>query len=131
MRYLDPGGYHHCDGCAAGVEQNFDNAAFSLGASRLYTLFHITLPLIGPAVMAAFLFALLMSLDELLIPLFLSSIRVQTLSVKVWQGIQYELGPAIAAVSSLLIGATLVFFGLIGVAQRRATWAVTAKRNNG
>jgi putative spermidine/putrescine transport system permease protein len=106
-----------------GVDENLDNAAFSLGASRLYTLWHVTLPLIGPAMMAAFLFALLMSLDELLIPLFLSGIKVQTLSVKIWQGIQYELSPAIAAVSSLLIGATLVFFGLVGVARRRATWA--------
>jgi putative spermidine/putrescine transport system permease protein len=114
-----------------GVDENLDHAAHGLGASSLYTLWHITLPLIGPGVMAAFLFAFLMSLDELLIPLFLSGIKVQTLSVKIWQGIQYELSPAIAAVSSLLIGATLVFFGLAGAARRRAKWVTRTRGDAG
>jgi len=112
-----------------GVDENLDHAAYSLGAGRLYTLRRVTLPLIAPALIAAFLFAFLMSLDELLVPLFLSGIRMQTLSVKIWQGIQYELSPAIAAVSSLLIGATLVFVGLVGLVRRRASWSASAKRD--
>lgn len=102
-----------------GLDENLDRAALSLGASRLYTLWHVTLPLISPGLIAAFLFAFLLSFDELLIPLFLSGITVQTLSVKIWESIQYELSPVIAAVSAILVAATALVFVLSAVARRR------------
>jgi putative spermidine/putrescine transport system permease protein len=102
-----------------GIDENLDDAAYGLGAGRFYTLRRVTLPLVAPGVVAAFLFAFLMSLDELLIPLFLSGITMQTLSVRIWQSIQYELSPAIAAVSSILIALTLTVMALTALVRRR------------
>lgn len=102
-----------------GIDENLERAAVSLGAGRGYTLWHVTLPLISPGLIAAFLFAFLLSFDELLIPLFLSGIMVQTLSVKIWESIQYELSPVIAAVSSILVAATVLVFVLSALARRQ------------
>jgi len=61
-----------------GFDTRLEQAALSLGASRLTALRRITLPLIAPGVLSAALFAFLTSFDELLIPLFLSGVEVQT-----------------------------------------------------
>lgn len=89
-----------------GFDERLEHAALSLGASRWRTLRKVTLPLIGPAVLSAALFAFLTSFDELLIPLFLSGVRSQTITVKMWNSIQYRMDPSIAAVSTFLIGVT-------------------------
>ena len=61
--------------------------------------------------MSAALFAFLTSFDELLIPLFLSGVEVQTLTVRIWNSLVLEVDPTIAAVSSFLIGVTTVVLG--------------------
>ncbi|HTK00110.1 MAG TPA: ABC transporter permease [Bordetella sp.] len=80
-----------------------EQAALSLGASRLTALRRITLPLIAPGIAAAAIFAFLSSFDELLVALFLSSPEQQTLPVRIWNAVQFQLDPTIAAVSALLI----------------------------
>src|SRR5262245_40869307 len=94
-----------------GFDLRLERAALSLGASRLYALRRITLPLIAPGVLSAALFAFLTSFDELLIPLFLSGTEVQTLTVRVWNSLLLEVDPTITAVSSFLIAVTCVVLG--------------------
>src|SRR5206468_1573289 len=94
-----------------GFDVRFEQAALSLGASRLTALRRVTLPLIMPGVLSAALFAFLTSFDELLIPLFLSGVEVQTLTVRVWNSLLLEVDPTIAAVSSFLIGVTAAVLG--------------------
>jgi putative spermidine/putrescine transport system permease protein len=91
-----------------GFDMRLEQAALSLGASRLTALRRITLPLIVPGLLSAALFAFLTSFDELLIPLFLSGVEVQTLTVRIWNSLTLEVDPTIAAVSSFLIGVTTV-----------------------
>src|SRR5215510_12617857 len=67
-----------------GFDLRLELAALSLGASRVTTLRRVTLPLIAPGIVSAALFAFLTSFDELLIPLFLAGVEVQTLTVRVW-----------------------------------------------
>jgi putative spermidine/putrescine transport system permease protein len=95
-----------------GFDIRFEQAALSLGASRLTALRRITLPLIFPGLLSAALFAFLTSFDELLIPLFLSGVEVQTLTVRVWNSLVLEVDPTIAAVSSFLIGVTAAVLGV-------------------
>jgi putative spermidine/putrescine transport system permease protein len=102
-----------------GFDMRFEQAALSLGASRLTALRRVTLPLILPGVLSAALFAFLTSFDELLIPLFLSGIEVQTLTVRVWNSLLLEVDPTIAAVSSFLIGVTTVVLGASALLRRR------------
>src|SRR5207245_2385858 len=94
-----------------GFDIRFEQAALRLGASRLTALRRITLPLIFPGLLSAALFAFLTSFDELLIPLFLSGVEVQTLTVRVWNSLVLEVDPTIAAVSSFLIGVPITVLG--------------------
>ena len=94
-----------------GFDVRLEQAALSLGASRLTAFRRITLPLILPGLLSSALFAFLTSFDELLIPLFLSGVEVQTLTVRIWNSLVLEVDPTIAAVSSFLIGVTAVVLG--------------------
>ena len=94
-----------------GFDVRLEQAALSLGASRLTAFRRITLPLILPGLLSSALFAFLTSFDELLIPLFLSGVEVQTLTVRIWNSLVLEVDPTIAAVSSFLIGVTAAVLG--------------------
>ena len=102
-----------------GFDMRLEQAALSLGASRLTALRRITLPLILPGLLSAALFAFLTSFDELLIPLFLSGVEAQTLTVRIWNSLLLEVDPTIAAVSSFLIGVTAVVLGASALLRGR------------
>ena len=82
-----------------GLDPALDQAAEIHGASPIVTLRRVTLPLIAPGVLAAALFAFLGSFDELLVALFVAGPLHQTLPVRIWNTIQFELDPSVAAVS--------------------------------
>ncbi|KAF7959291.1 ABC transporter permease [Cupriavidus sp. UYMMa02A] len=86
-----------------GFDGRLENAALSLGASRLTAFRRITLPIIAPGLLSACIFAFLSSFDELLIALFLAGTAGQTLPVRIWNAVLFQLDPKIAAVSALLV----------------------------
>ncbi|MGH7266627.1 MAG: ABC transporter permease [Candidatus Rokuibacteriota bacterium] len=106
-----------------GFDLRLEQAALSLGASRLTALRRITLPLVAPGILSAALFAFLTSFDELLIPLFLAGVEAQTLTVRVWNSLLLEVDPTIAAVSSFLIGVTTAVLGASALLRRRGETA--------
>lgn len=101
-----------------GFDVRLELAALSLGANRVVALRRVTLPLIAPGVLSAALFAFLTSFDELLIPLFLSGVEVQTLTVRIWNSLLLEVDPTIAAVSSFLIAVTSTVLGASALLRR-------------
>jgi ABC-type spermidine/putrescine transport system permease subunit II len=106
------------------VDPNLERAALGLGASRVRVFCRIVLPIVSPGVMSAALFAFLASFDELLISLFLAGVRAQTLPVRIWNSLNLQVEPTIAAVSAFLIGVTALILCLDGIlrhqiAQRR------------
>jgi putative spermidine/putrescine transport system permease protein len=102
-----------------GFDLRLELAALSLGASRFTALRRVTLPLIAPGVVSAALFAFLTSFDELLVPLFLAGVEVQTLTVRIWNSLLLEVDPTIAAVSSFLIAMTCAVLGTSALLRRR------------
>jgi ABC-type spermidine/putrescine transport system permease subunit II len=86
-----------------GVDPGLERAASSLGAPPLAVFATITLPLMMPGVITGALFAFITSFDEVVIALFLYGPYTQTLPIRMWSGLRYEIEPTIAAVSSLLI----------------------------
>jgi ABC-type spermidine/putrescine transport system permease subunit II len=102
------------------VDEHFEKAAIGLGASQWQTMRIITLPLASPGLMSAALFAFLTSFDELLISLYLATAQTQTLSVRIWNSLSFEVEPTIAAVSTLLILLTTMILGINALLQRRA-----------
>jgi putative spermidine/putrescine transport system permease protein len=84
------------------VDPNLEAAARVMGASRLRTVFKVTLPLLKPALVTSSLFAFLLSFDEVVISLFVSGRNSQTLPVKMYDNIRWEISPVLAAISTLL-----------------------------
>ena len=90
------------------VELKLEQAARSLGATVSQTLRMVIVPAAMPGVYAGAVFAFVTSWDELVVNLFVTSRNVYTLPRKIWDGIQDNINPAIAAVATLLMLLTLV-----------------------
>lgn len=102
-----------------GVDASFERAALSLGASRWHVFTRIVVPLAAPGLVSATLFAFLVSFDELLIAMFLTNVRDQTLAVRIWNSLHLEVEPTIAAVSAFLIAVTGLFLFADWIIRRR------------
>ncbi|MDX5627749.1 MULTISPECIES: ABC transporter permease [unclassified Brenneria] len=91
-----------------GIDSQLEYSAMSLGAGNFTVFRRITFPLAAPGMVSAALFAFLSSFDELLIAMFMADNETQMLSVQIWNNVQFQLDPTIAAVSALLILITIV-----------------------
>ena len=93
---------------SAGFRQfdwRLDDAAKILGASAFARLRTVVLPLMAGSLASAFLFAFIVSFDDLTIAIFVSGGINTTLPKQMWDDIQLAVTPTLAAVST-----TLVFF---------------------
>lgn len=94
----------------------------SLGASRWYTLRRVTLPLITPGIGAGAFIAFMTSFDNVPVSLFLRDAATDMLPIRMWQDLESRLDVSIAAISSLLVLATLVLMvvmeRLTGISRR-------------
>lgn len=89
------------------LDPNLEAAAHGLGASRWQVFRHITLPLIAPGVLAATLFTLVISLNEVTLTLFLSTRDTETLPRVIWPNLRFAITPLVAAASCVLLALTL------------------------
>ena len=96
---------------SAGLQRlppSLELAGLNLGASRLTCFRRITLPLILPAVLAGAVFAFLASFDETIVSFFISGAEHKTVTRKMFEDIEFNLSPVIAAASTLFIIATVL-----------------------
>ena len=82
-------------------------AGLNLGASRLTCFRRIALPLILPSVLAGAVFAFLASFDETVVSFFISGTEHKTVTRKMFEDIEFNLSPVIAAASTVFIAVTL------------------------
>lgn len=87
------------------MDRSLDEAAMDLGASRPKVFFVITLPLIIPALVAGWLLAFTLSLDDLVIASFVSGPASTTLPMKVFSSVRMGVSPKINALATLWIAA--------------------------
>jgi len=92
----------------SGFDWNLEDASESLGANPLYTFLHITFPIIKPGVTAGALLAFLYSFDEAVVARLLHGITFNTLPVIIMNYMTFDFDPTIAAISSILIVASLI-----------------------
>jgi putative spermidine/putrescine transport system permease protein len=104
----------------SGLDPRLEQAALSLGATPTGTFFQVTLPLIRPGVLAGALFAFITSFDELIVALFISGSGAVTLPRRMWDDLQYQIEPTIAAVSTLTIVLTVMLMGCAHLLRKRA-----------
>lgn len=84
------------------------DASASLGAGGAMTFRRVTLPLIGRGVGAGAFLAFMASFDNVPVSLFLADERTEVLPIHLWQQIETNLDVRTAAVSGVIVIATLV-----------------------
>ena len=94
-------------------DDTLETAARSLGATWWDTFRLVTFPIILPSVMTGVLFAFIISFDESVVSYFISDTRDKTLPRRLFENLEYSVTPVVAAVSSLLIGVSIIV--LVGV----------------
>ncbi|MEM6427737.1 MAG: ABC transporter permease [Deinococcota bacterium] len=82
---------------------DIEQAAISLGASRLTTFFKIVVPNIRDGVLTSFVLAFILSFNNVPVSLFLTGIGTATLPIQMLLYMEYNFDPSIAALSTLLI----------------------------
>lgn len=87
----------------AGIDPRLEEAARGLGARPWRARAAVTLPLALPGVAVAAIFAVILSIGEVVISLMVSTPATQTLSKVIWPNLQYELTPIVAAASGVLL----------------------------
>ena len=92
----------------AGMDPSLEEAARDLGAGPFRAFLDITLPLILPAVMSGSLLAFAMSMDDVVISIFVISPRVSTLPIKVYTQLKTGVTPEINALCTIMLAVTLL-----------------------
>ena len=103
----------------AGIDRAIERSALSLGASPSRTFLSVTLPLAMPGVVSGAVFAFAISLDEVILTLFVAGPDQRTLARQMFSTIRENISPAVAAAALVLIVGTLVFAGLAGILRMR------------
>jgi len=85
-------------------DMSLEEAAYDLGARPFRVLYDITLPLLAPGMMAGWLLAFTLSLDDLIISSFVAGPGSTTLPMLIYSRIRLGLKPDINALATVLIG---------------------------
>ncbi len=92
--------------------QEFDHslveAAYDLGASGLYTFFHVTLPVILPGVIAGALFAFTLSIDDFVITFFVKGAGDTTLPIYIQSTMRHGSPAILNALSVIFLILTFI-----------------------
>ncbi|HEY5793983.1 MAG TPA: ABC transporter permease [Bosea sp. (in: a-proteobacteria)] len=103
------------------LPHDIEAAAATLGATPWRVVRRVTLPLATPGLIACACLSFLLSFDETVISLFISGPRASTLPVEMVRYVEGRTDPLIAALSVVLIIATLIVVvaveRLVGVAR--------------
>jgi putrescine transport system permease protein len=101
------------------LDRSLEEAAMDLGAGRLKVFLQITLPIIAPALVAGWLLAFTLSLDDVVIASFVAGPSSTTLPMKVFASVRMGIKPEINALATLMVLAVSVA-AVVG-------WFVTAR----
>jgi putative spermidine/putrescine transport system permease protein len=92
----------------ANLDPALERAAASLGARPWRVFVRVTLPLLRPGLFAGWLFALIVSLNEFVVSLFISTRVTEILPVAMFTYVVNYTDPTMAALSTLFIAATFI-----------------------
>ena len=98
---------------ASGLDATLERAAESLGASRARVFLTVTLPLLRPGVLAGAIFAAVTSLGEVALTALVAGANTTTVPLRIFSAVQFQLDPSIAAVSTLLMAASVLIMLLV------------------
>ena len=90
------------------LDTSIEEAAKDLGAGPLKVFFAVMLPSLMPAEIAAFLLSFTMSMDDVVISIFINGPRLSTLPIKVYTQIKTGVTPEINALCTIMLAFTVV-----------------------
>lgn len=103
----------------AGIDKSLVEAARDLGASETKAFLDITLPLISPAIVSGMLLAFAMSLDDVVISIFITGPRTNTLPIKIYTQLKTGVTPKINALCTMMLLCTLILVVLANLIGRK------------
>lgn len=107
-------------GRLAAIGTQFEEAARDLGATRLQAMRLVLLPLLGPAIFASLMVVFATSIDDFVISSFLSTSQAtETVPIKIYAGARASATPALNALATVMLVATLLAVGLAALVLRR------------
>ena len=93
---------------ASGMDPRLEEAARDLGASAWGAFWHVTLPLIAPAVAAGAMLAFALSFDDLVVTSFNTGVGSTTLPVFIYSSIKFGVTPQINAISTIIVAVVAI-----------------------
>ncbi|PWE27566.1 ABC transporter permease [Pararhodobacter marinus] len=103
-----------------GMDLTLETAAMDLYAGRFYTFRRVTLPLLAPGILAGFMLAFVVSLDNVVVSSFVKSPGQETLPTYLMGELRRNLSSEIYAISALLLFASVTVVA--------ASWLITRRK---
>lgn len=100
-----------------GFDQRIEQVALTLGASWPTMFRRILLPNLAPSAAAAWIFAFVISFDEVVVTIFLAG-GIDTIPKRMFNELVLQVNPTITAIATLLIGFSIVTIGALALLLR-------------
>jgi len=102
-----------------GMGDSLEEAAYDLGSGPLSTFRQVTLPRLMPAIVAAALLSFTFSFDDYVLPAFTNG-TTNTWPIVLFSAVRFGLTPAVNALATIMLGATVLAVTVTAVILRRS-----------
>ncbi len=100
-----------------GIDPRIEQAARIMGAGPIRAVWMVVVPGIRTSIVSSLILCFIHSWDEVVVTLFVAGRAVYTLPVKIWEGIQDDISPVVAALSAIL---TVITLAVLAIRTRTA-----------
>jgi putrescine transport system permease protein len=100
------------------LDSTLEEAAMDLGCDPARAFVAVTLPLIAPAIVAGWMLAFTLSLDDLVIASFTTGPGSATLPIRIYSEVRLGVQPEINAICTLVIGVIAVVIVVASLAAK-------------
>lgn len=107
----------------SGLDMSLEEAAMDLGARPVRVFFDVTIPVIAPALIAGWLLAFTLSLDDLVIASFVTGPGASTLPMVIFSKVRLGVSPEVNALATIIIA-------IVALGVAIATWQMRRAAKN-
>ena len=100
-------------------DKSIEEAALDLGAKPIDVFTKITLPIISPALLAGWLLAFALSLDDVVLASFLSGPGATTLPMLIFSSVRFGIDPQINALATIIVSIVMIAVAASGIIVHR------------
>jgi spermidine/putrescine transport system permease protein len=112
------------------IGREYEEAAMDLGASQWQAIRMVLLPMLAPAIWASLMIAFAISIDDFVITAFLMGDQSSaTIPVKLYSAARAAPSPALNALASILLFASMLAIGIALLVMRRSRKKEGAKQS--